>query len=354
MRTKILTIATVLFVTQLTTAQVLCSEDFDNYTLGNLGTDPTGVIPGQGDWSTNIFYSTTPYTPNNSAFAITNEIFKGKVLTFTAQKNESLTATKNLSTLVDKRTIGNDVIKFEIDYYTGSQYYMATSRAPYIEISLMSNNNNKLLTYSQRITHGFFHGRSSNGLTDSNGVKLGNDIGTDSLPVDTWVSLIVYLDYNNKKIYFDTPYFSKVAVGDFLNLSTSNNLIEDFKPTAIRLYSDASIANGSQMVHKFDNIKITGLKVVPPNIIALSTNEQLAQKFNVFPNPANNIVNITNNENMAVQQVTIYDVTGKQLIIQSFNGESDIQLNVESLSNGTYMLHIQSDSGTTLKKLIKK
>ena len=108
------------------------------------------------------------------------------------------------------------------------------------------------------------------------------------------------------------------------------------------------------MVHKYDNIKITGLKVVPPNIIALSTNEQLAQKFNVFPNPATNIVNITNNENMSVKQVEIYDVTGKLINTQNFNNETEIQLNVETFSSGTYILHLQTNEGTAIKKLIKK
>ncbi len=341
----------VLFIFNSVNAQVLLNDDFDNYTLGNLGTDPTGVISGQGDWITYLSFGAIP---NNSTFTITNEFLKGKVLTLTAPQYETLTAKKDLSIFIDQRTAGNNVIKFEIDYYTGPQYYMPTSSAPYIQISLIHNNNKTLLTYNQHLTYGTFHSRSSNGFTDSNVFKLGNNNGVDNLPVDTWVSLIVYLDYNNKKIYFETPYFNKVVVGDFLNLSTSTNLIEDFKPTTIILYSDASISNGSQMVHKFDNIKITGLKVVPPTIIALSTNEQLAQKFNLYPNPATNVVNITNSENMSVKQVEIYDLAGKLINTQNFNNEVEIQLNVENLTSGTYLLHLQTNEGVAMKKIIKK
>src|SRR5690606_33546335 len=128
MKANILLILTVLFTVQLTSAQVLLDDNFDNYTLGNLGTDITGVIPGQGGWLTKV---TPTYLPIlGSTTTITNEVSKGKVLTFTTQQYETITAEKDLSTFIYQRTTGNNVIKFEIDYYTGSQYYMAANSAP--------------------------------------------------------------------------------------------------------------------------------------------------------------------------------------------------------------------------------
>ena len=106
--------------------------------------------------------------------------------------------------------------------------------------------------------------------------------------------------------------------------------------------------------NRYDNIKITAISAVPPNIIALSTCEQFATKFNLYPNPATNVVNITNAENMLVNQVTIYDIAGKQLSTKKYNNETDIQLNVEHLASGTYMLHLQTKQGTAVKKLVKK
>ena len=55
MKRKLLIALTVLLFTPLINAQVLFTENFENYTLGNLGTDPTGVIPGQGGWFIKIF-----------------------------------------------------------------------------------------------------------------------------------------------------------------------------------------------------------------------------------------------------------------------------------------------------------
>ena len=81
----------------------------------------------------------------------------------------------------------------------------------------------------------------------------------------------------------------------------------------------------------------------------------VSAKFNMYPNPATNIVNITNSENILVKQVTVYDSNNsKELNTQNFNNESQIQLNVENLASGTYILHIQTNDGLAVKKLVKK
>lgn len=338
-------------------AQVLLNDNFNNYTLGNLGTDPTGMIPGQGGWLTKLDNTTTA---NNSAFTVTNEIFRGKVITLTTPKDKNIFVTKDLNILIDQRTKGNDVIKFEIDYYTGSKYYIGSSNPPYSHISFLYNGTGyRLFEISHHLMSqvGTISASFCDGLTENHGVvRLGDGAwyGYDQLPADTWVTFIVYLDYTNKKIYFETPYFNKVTVGDFLNKSTSTNLMKDFKPTVVSLHTSADISNASQMDHKYDNIKITALKVVPPNIIALSINEHLGQRFNLYPNPAANFVNITNNENMSVKQIEIYDLAGKLINTKNFNNETEIQLNIETLTSGTYLLHLHTDEGTAVKKLIKK
>ncbi len=106
--------------------------------------------------------------------------------------------------------------------------------------------------------------------------------------------------------------------------------------------------------NKYDNIKLTALKEVPPNVIALSVNEQLATKFNLYPNPATNVVNITNVENMQVNQITVYNLAGKQVSTQDYNNQAEIHLNVENLASGTYLLYLQTAQGTAVKQFIKK
>src|SRR5690606_31477361 len=78
----------------------------------------------------------------------------------------------------------------------------------------------------------------------------------------------------------------------------------------------------------------------------------LAQNFNLYPNPATNMVHITNTENMLVNKIEVYDTTGKLITTESYNNETEIQLNVEHLASGTYMLHLQTNEGTAVRKLV--
>src|SRR5690606_18346018 len=114
---------------------------------------------------------------------------------------------------------------------------------------------------------------------------------------------------NNKKVYFETPYFNTVTAGDFLADKTSVNLIEDFKPLVLLLdFAVADENNITLLTNKYDNIKITALQSVPSYVLSAVT--FLTEKFNLYPNPATNVVNITNSENMLVQQIAVYDTAG--------------------------------------------
>ncbi|WCM41004.1 T9SS type A sorting domain-containing protein [Flavobacterium sp. CBA20B-1] len=359
---KILLIITTLLGVHNLTAQVLYTENFDSFNWGYLGTDPTAKIPGQGGWLTHSMY-----TQSNNFFSIVNESGKGKVLDISVplSPDESLRAYKsNLSPLVGNRIAGNEVLKFEIDYYTGPKQ-PSTSGPNGCHIIILKKGD-PFVSYKNLVG---FHFYKTNALTSGYADTKGEvdpileniipyGLGVDHyLPFNTWIKIEVYLDYGNRKVYFNIPYFNKVFSGDFLKNSTSTNLLHDFAPDTIMLgvYLD-SPPNGplGYAQNRYDNIKITALNAVPPEVIALSTTEQLAEKFNLYPNPANSVVNITNAENMLVNQVTIYDVVGKQLSIQNYNNETDIQLNVEHLASGTYMLHLQTNQGTAVKKLVKK
>src|SRR5690606_15201340 len=213
-----------------------------------------------------------------------------------------------------QRTPGNNVIKLEVDFYTGAQHTF-NNPAMYQTIYLLYENLNLSLTLKEIVSYTYSPAVGGIGVNYKDqmkyvSLKKNGGIGAPSfLPYNEWITFIVYLDYDNKKIYFETPYFNNVAVGDFLNNSTSTNLIEDFKPTAFLYnFSSSGLTSSNEMVNKLDNIKITALKAVPPYI--LSTENFLAEKFNVFPNPATNVVNITNAENMLVNQVTVYDIAG--------------------------------------------
>src|SRR5690606_25932664 len=259
--------------------------------------------------------------------------------------NEALAAIKKIShTTIANRLPGNDVFMLEIDYYTGSNQPLGgNSRSSHINIVTYIDGdplNTSLLSQ--------FSFDKSNG-----------DVGLGKLPFNTWVKIIFYIDYPNEKIYLHIPYLNDVFSHDIPKHPVTTNLIEELPISEINLIGSYVTSQPNNPVlsyihNRYDNINLTAINEVPPEVITLSVNEQLAAKFNLYPNPANNVVNITNNENMFVKEVAVYDATGKLITTQNFNEQTEIQLNVENLASGTYMLHLKTEEGTAVKKLVKK
>ncbi len=351
---KYLFILTIVLCFNAANSQVLYSENFDSFNWGYLGTDPTGNIPGQGGW---LIKSNA--TQSNTFFTIVNEPNRGKVLDITAMSHaEGLYAIKTgIDQLINNRTPGNDVIKFEIDYFTGPKQPNGSYSGLWIKLLPIGEVEGGLI--NPAILSAYTYSKVG-GIVQSNyGQSM--PVGTDNLneyyPFNSWLKLITYLDYSNRKIYFEIPTLNKAVVGDFKKNDPSTNLIQDYKPATISLNTHFFVTPDEPKVitrNKYDNIQITALKEVPPNVIALSVNEQLATKFNLYPNPATNVVNITNVENMQVNQITVYNLAGKQISKQDYNNQAEIQLNVEHLASGTYLLYLQTAQGTTVKQFIKK
>ena len=342
---KYLLIFTLVFFNSIY-SQVLYTETFDTFTLGNLGTDVTGQTPGQGGWLTTGGLNTN--------YKIITEANRGKVLSMFIDNPKNApnvyAEKQNLSTLIDQRTPGNNVIKMEIDFYIGALN------------SPSNNNGNTSLIYM------FFDPPQSPGNAQilmnthynykNNLLRVEAFDGTYTMPIknpyspltaNTWYTFIFYLDYSNKKCYFEIPGKNYARSGAFLNVANPF----DFKLSKIGFIMGIFDLQGdAKREQRYDNIKITAIQSVPTYL--LNTEDFISQKFSIYPNPATNVVNITNSENMLVNQVVIYDVLGKQLSTQSFTNEAEIQLNVENLASGTYMLHLQTNQGLAVKKLVKK
>lgn len=71
--------------------------------------------------------------------------------------------------------------------------------------------------------------------------------------------------------------------------------------------------------------------------------------FSIYPNPATEIVNLSFYETIYTEYA-VYDMTGRNILSGTINGESNKQISVESLQSGTYVFKV----GNTTKKFIKK
>ncbi len=93
--------------------------------------------------------------------------------------------------------------------------------------------------------------------------------------------------------------------------------------------------------------------VIWENSPGLATNQVIAadSKISIFPNPANNILNLKLPNNTTIDKITITDLTGKIVKEQSQN---TAVINVENLANGIYILQATSGTNSFETKFIKQ
>ncbi len=85
----------------------------------------------------------------------------------------------------------------------------------------------------------------------------------------------------------------------------------------------------------------------------LSTESFFKNNLAVSPNPANDLVNITNNGSSVLNNAIITDINGRIVKNTNLNGVSSTQINVSDLNTGVYFLKITTDQGVGTTKLIK-
>jgi hypothetical protein len=83
----------------------------------------------------------------------------------------------------------------------------------------------------------------------------------------------------------------------------------------------------------------------------LSTASFASQELKIFPNPTKNILQLQTANNGSLDKITITDLTGKIILIQTTN---TAQINVEPLASGMYILEATSGEAKYSSKFVKE
>jgi hypothetical protein len=117
--------------------------------------------------------------------------------------------------------------------------------------------------------------------------------------------------------------------------------------TAVKLAFRYFVTNGGTNGANSDIIGIDTFSVDR----TLSTDSFFRGNFAATPNPTNDVLNIANTSNIAVNSIQISDMNGR--IVKEVKGMTN-QINVNELNAGVYFLKITTDQGTGTTKIIKK
>ena len=88
------------------------------------------------------------------------------------------------------------------------------------------------------------------------------------------------------------------------------------------------------------------------SIMSTSVNDVNAPEFKMYPNPANQSLFISANEE--VEKLEVYSLLGRRLISLPTNGQLKNNIDITTLPNGVYMLYVSSKRGVGSKLFVKQ
>lgn len=213
---------------------------------------------------------------------------------------------------------------------------------------------------------------------------------------------ILYSSFESTDYLYYTVRFQNVGTADAINVSIDNTLDSRLDKSTIQMlsssHSNVFTRTDSQLNWKFDNIHLpsedmdepnshgyvyykikplAGYKVgdIIPNtaeiyfdfnpavvtntfqtefVTTLSNKKFNSSYFELFPNPANNYVELKLNKSLSENiEISMYDIQGKQVEIASKKlGNKHFKLNVSKLSKGLYFVKINDGAAESVRKLV--
>lgn len=108
-------------------------------------------------------------------------------------------------------------------------------------------------------------------------------------------------------------------------------------------FNDISTAQPTATL-RLDSINFTSV---------LGTNDYLASKFSVYPNPSTNVINFSNEANAVVSTIEMADLNGRVVKTANVNA-TEGEVSISDLAAGIYMMTISTDQGVAVKKIVKQ
>lgn len=101
-------------------------------------------------------------------------------------------------------------------------------------------------------------------------------------------------------------------------------------------------------VKAYNSFGDNGSSIVGASTWSVGVSEFSADQIQVYPNPANEVVNISGISNATID---LFDISGKLMrSVQVMNGSS--QLDLKGLNSGIYLMRISNDQGSVTKRLM--
>lgn len=248
--------------------------------------------------------------PNNSneiLITVGNEVFK--------TTNGGISWTQITAGLQDL-TLPNIALSLAQNPLNTSQYTMAASNGIYTSLD---GGNTWSRIYNQLI-HKVEHSSQQNGQI----IGISNSFGT-ILPK------VVYTNNNGAN-------WTERTANNYFNTIVLEGAVRFINTTMAEVYLSTNSLGIVKDVIDFSQLGTSNPEIVKNNI-------------SIYPNPAQDVINIRLGKNISKFKVTIYNTTG-QVVLTS---ENETRIDVSHLATGVYIAKVNPENSPTfIKKIIKK
>ncbi|WCM43094.1 T9SS type A sorting domain-containing protein [Flavobacterium sp. CBA20B-1] len=303
-------------------------------------------------------FNNTPLANYTSKWVITKN---GQTLYTTTEPNPTITLNQAGTysiTLTAKNNIGASTLtkNVEIVANTNNSYCTPTSlNVGYSRVSVNSVRFYNIYNTSEIGVNLGYKDYSCTHITQAPYDKMNSiEIIVTSNQVYFNQILHGYIDYNDNGVFETYELIFQQIVPSMVNnmmytftFTPPSNVIKG-KILRMRIISDNSNITASKLdcstAYKYGDIEDYGVIFES----YLSTADLGKEKYNIYPNPAENVLNI-NSTNFDEKSISIYSSAG-QLIKSIKANDEDLSIDISELSSGTYILKINNFSHTFIKK----
>ncbi|MFO8055441.1 MAG: T9SS type A sorting domain-containing protein, partial [Bacteroidales bacterium] len=122
---------------------------------------------------------------------------------------------------------------------------------------------------------------------------------------------------------------------DFVPMAHDFNVAQDGV-----YYIAFNITTDSPWIYLLDDVAVTDVS---------SIEQQAENRINIYPNPANDILNIVG-DGLVIEQIQVYNTMGQLMFATSVN-DNNARLNVHEYTPGMYFVQMQTEQGTITRKV---
>ncbi|NND62840.1 MAG: T9SS type A sorting domain-containing protein, partial [Flavobacteriaceae bacterium] len=155
-------------------------------------------------------------------------------------------------------------------------------------------------------------------------------------------------------LFYEVPDYWALGEATATDNCTDPVTITSQDPAAGELLPDGVYTVTITAEDEYGNVSTCTFELTVESVLGIEDNA-LDSAIALYPNPAQNIVNLVNSSNIALEAANLYDINGK--LIKSVDLSDMLQektIDVANLASGVYVVHIVGEQASTVKRLIKE